>query len=148
MSSGIEIKGLAELIANIQKLPVSMRRQDSVLNGVTLAAARKLRDIARQKAPVKTGKLRKSISARKSRPKNSNQLAAKVIASDPTAHLVEYGHRLLSHKPSLKEIGEVEPHPFMRPALDEGADEALAFAEEYARDRLEKEIAGILGGSK
>lgn len=39
---------------------------------------------------------------------------------------VEYGHRLLGHKPNKKEIGTVQPHPFMRPAAAASSDAAVA----------------------
>jgi hypothetical protein len=36
---------------------------------------------------------------------------------------VEYGHRMVSH--SKKELGTVQPHPFMRPAFEAAADRAV-----------------------
>jgi hypothetical protein len=39
---------------------------------------------------------------------------------------VEYGHNLVGHEPGKKLIGSVAPHPFMRPAADASADEAIA----------------------
>jgi len=45
------------------------------------------------------------------------------------ARFVEYGHREIGHKPLSKELGVVQPHPFMRPALETAADAAVdAFA--------------------
>lgn len=38
---------------------------------------------------------------------------------------VEYGHRLIGHKPGNKQIGEVAAHPFMRPAADAAAEPAV-----------------------
>src|SRR4051812_19267166 len=34
------------------------------------------------------------------------------------ANWVEYGHRMVSHKPKKREVGFVAAHPFMRPAFD------------------------------
>ena len=46
------------------------------------------------------------------------------------ANFVEYGHRMVTHKPGKKHIGQVPAHPFMRPTFDAKADAALdAFAE-------------------
>lgn len=43
---------------------------------------------------------------------------------------VEYGHRMVGHKPDKKELGTVEAHPFMRPAANASADRAIeAFAD-------------------
>lgn len=45
------------------------------------------------------------------------------------ANWVEYGHHLVGHAPGKRQLGEVRPHPFMRPAADSSADAAIeAFA--------------------
>jgi hypothetical protein len=41
------------------------------------------------------------------------------------ARFVEYGHRLVTHRPGKKEIGQVPPYPFMRPALEAATEIAL-----------------------
>jgi HK97 gp10 family phage protein len=48
---------------------------------------------------------------------------------------VEYGHRLAGHKPKLKDMGAVQPHPFMRPAAAESAEAAIDAFAEALRDR-------------
>jgi HK97 gp10 family phage protein len=51
------------------------------------------------------------------------------------ANFVEYGHRMIGHKPGKKELGEVKPHPFMRPAAAASADAAVeAFTETLERE--------------
>jgi len=50
------------------------------------------------------------------------------IGFGPLGHIalwLEYGHRMVGHKPTLKVLGEVQPHPFMRPAFDACADRAV-----------------------
>jgi hypothetical protein len=42
------------------------------------------------------------------------------------ARFVEYGHRMIGHKPRNRELGVVQPHPFMRPAADDAAEAAVA----------------------
>jgi HK97 gp10 family phage protein len=45
------------------------------------------------------------------------------------ANWVEYGHRMVGHKPGKKAQGNVPAHPFMRPAFDASVDRAVeAFA--------------------
>lgn len=41
------------------------------------------------------------------------------------ANFVEYGHRMVGHKPDKKELGKVNPKPFMRPAAEMAADPAV-----------------------
>jgi hypothetical protein len=38
---------------------------------------------------------------------------------------VEYGHRLVGHKPGGKVIGSVPPHPFMRPTAEAAGESAI-----------------------
>jgi hypothetical protein len=46
---------------------------------------------------------------------------------------VEYGHRMVTHKPGRKQVGDVPAHPFMRPAFDASAEAAIdAFGEALA----------------
>lgn len=46
------------------------------------------------------------------------------------ANWVEYGHRMVGHRPDKKHLGFVPPHPFIRPTFDKTADKAIeAFAE-------------------
>lgn len=41
------------------------------------------------------------------------------------ANLVEYGHRLVGHKPGKKDLGTVPAHPFIRPTAEAVAQEAV-----------------------
>lgn len=48
------------------------------------------------------------------------------------ARLVEYGHRMVGHKPKKKVLGTVETHPFMRPAAEVSEEAAVdAFTEAF-----------------
>jgi len=45
---------------------------------------------------------------------------------------------MVTHKPGLKDVGTVEPHPFMRPAFEAAAERAMqAFG-----DVLQEELRG------
>lgn len=41
------------------------------------------------------------------------------------ANFVEYGHRMVGHKPDKKQLGMVQPKPFMRPAAAVAAEAAI-----------------------
>ncbi len=50
------------------------------------------------------------------------------------ANFVEYGHRMVTHKPGSKEVGFVPAYPFMRPAAEAAAEPAIdAFAKSLAQ---------------
>lgn len=56
---------------------------------------------------------------------------------------VEYGHAMIGHKPDKKPLkpGQIPPHPFMRRAFDQCADQCIeAFA-----NTLESELRQIYG---
>lgn len=144
MATEMKISGLKELIDGITQLPGRLTTR--VLNGTALAGARSLRDNARRRAPIKEGALRKSIKAVKSRKSSDQQILAKCIATDPKAHLIEFGHRMVTHKPGLKEVGHVPAQPFMRPALDVDSSYAVTAMQDYAKQRLENEIGKLLNG--
>jgi hypothetical protein len=54
---------------------------------------------------------------------------------------VEYGHRMVGHKPGKKPLGIVPPHPFIRRAFEASADKAIA----VFQDVLVTELAAIYG---
>lgn len=60
------------------------------------------------------------------------------------ANWVEFGHRMVTHKPGKKEVGSVPAHPFIRPAFEASAEAAVdAFAES-----LSETIRETLGGTE
>lgn len=60
------------------------------------------------------------------------------------ANFVEYGHRMIGHKPSKKDEGMVQPHPFMRPAAAVAADAAI---EAFAETLVDELKGGLLDGA-
>lgn len=61
------------------------------------------------------------------------------------AYWVEYGHRIVGHKPGKRDSGKSVPmHPFMRPAVDRSADAAVAAVAES----LSQTVAELPGGKR
>lgn len=89
----------------------------AVRAGATVIAAR-----ARQLAPVLTGRLRRSIKVRTRVRRGEGR--GYVVAAAPHAHLVELGTRPHKIKRKVRHPG-AKPHPFLRPAIDETANDAL-----------------------
>jgi hypothetical protein len=58
------------------------------------------------------------------------------IPQDLKGYLVEYGHRMVTHKPEKKEVGHVPAYPIMRPAFDSSADNAIEVFAETVIDGL------------
>lgn len=52
------------------------------------------------------------------------------VPQDAKAYWIEFGHRIVTHKPALKDVGEVKEKPFMRETFDVTRDKAIeVFAE-------------------
>lgn len=55
---------------------------------------------------------------------------------DVIAGWVEFGHRMVTHKPGKKEVGHVPAHPFVRPAYEAVQDKAVEVFGETLMDGL------------
>lgn len=142
----LQVKGLRELSAALLTFPEKMQR--TMLIRAMRAGAMVIRNLAREKVSVVSGKLRRSI--RVSVRMLGGTVVAKVLAgrnkskNDPFyAHMVEGGTQAHEIRPKgkkslflaglareqVKHPGAVAK-PFMRPALEEGGQKAF---EEVAR---------------
>lgn len=63
---------------------------------------------------------------------------AEIGFSEPKAGWVEWGHHMLGHKPTKKDLGTVQPHPFMRPAADVAEEPAVEAFVEAVNGELER----------
>ena len=79
-----------------------------------MAGARVGAKYARQRVPVLTGALKRSIKATRNPAKQRGKVEALVNARSPIAHLIEYGTVKMS------------PQPYLRPAIDEHRPEIVA----------------------
>lgn len=121
-------------------MPVSLK--SSVRVSIDPDVERRISDVAREKLqPVlgqlaaaiagdaaagsdfadKTGNLRKSITAEELDDGDGYIVTARA----PHAHLIEFGHDMVSHK-GVK-VGQVKAHPFLRPAADRVMAQAARF---------------------
>jgi HK97 gp10 family phage protein len=121
------IKGAAELERAMRDYGPRFANNQS---GKALrAAAKPIVKTARALVPVRTGALKKSITTKLGRVKNG-QRTIKIGFRTPAsryAHLVEYGTRFMAAR------------PFMRPALDTGAQTALTEMQRVLTVGIEEE---------
>lgn len=149
----IKISGLAELQALLDELPAKI--EANVVRGGLRAAAKVVETEARRLCPVgKTGALRDSIHV--SMRSKHGRISATIKAGGAKAfyaHMVEYGTARHWIKPKnrkslfvaglMKEAVDhpgAKKEPFMRPAIDGKASEAIDAMASYMRDRIPKEI--------
>jgi|CXWL01.1.fsa_nt_gi HK97 gp10 family phage protein len=149
------VHGMREVALNLEGFPEKLQRK--ALATALRAAGRVVRDIARSKVPVKSGKLRRSI--RVTIVRKGGNFTARIIAGrrvkkdDPFyAWMVEGGTKAHEIRPKGKKslflagiFAEQIQHPgadakaFLGPALEAGAVAAL----EAMRERLASEIESM-----
>ena len=151
--SEINVTGLAELQALLDELPA--RIEGNVVRGGLRVADKVVEAEAKRLCPVgKTEDLRDSI--RVSMRSKHGRISATVKAGNARAfyaHMVEFGTARHWIKPKNRKslfvaglLREAVDHPgakkepFMRPAIDGKADEAIDAMAVYLRNRIPKEI--------
>lgn len=142
------IVGGRELDALLQTL--SPKIEKNIMRGALRAGAVEIRDEIKQRAPVASGDLKKSIRVTSRTQKGRVSASAKVgDAKAWYAHLVEFGTRphIIKAKPgrAMRFAGTttaqvshpgIAGRPFIRPAADEATPRALQEVTKYIRRRL------------
>jgi len=144
-----EFKAVQEALG---KLPAALQKK--VVVGAARAAAKIIADEAKERAPVRSRLLKKSIDVAKAKPKDTPQGHIKfyvvpksknyvsgVLQSNGVAfakikfqknayyaHMVEFGTKNMAAR------------PFLRPAFENSGDKSIKAFQEYALKRTEKEI--------
>lgn len=137
MAAKTRIEGAAELDKVLQRLPTIVSR--SVGRGALQAGARPIREAAKQKAPRDEGDLSRNIVAR-------------TVRRGRDEILVRIGPTKEAFQGLFQEFGTKNhpAQPFMRPAFDENAQEALTrIGRQFGRgvERAAKRLAGPIGKS-
>jgi HK97 gp10 family phage protein len=143
------VKGGDELAALLGRLPVEV--ETKIMRNAMAGGARIIRDEARARAPTRSGALARSIKV--TRNTKHGQIIAKVRLKGRHAFIgkfMEYG--VLPHQIWAKGKGSLvidgvaigkqvwhpghAPRPFMRPALDSRAAQAVEVIGDYLRNYL------------
>lgn len=149
--SEVKINGLAELQRALDGLTAKI--EQNIVRGAVRAGAKVMADEAKALVPVDQGDLRDSI--RVSVRARRGVVTAKVTAGNKKAfyaNWVEFGtaaHKIVPKKAQSLIFGTIfadkvdhpgsRPKPFMRPAIDGKASQAVVAAGEYIRKRLTKQ---------
>jgi len=145
----IYIKGGKELNAFLQQLPVSMEK--NILRGALRAGAKEIQQKAIQLAPSDDGDLKKTI--RLSTGYKAGRVTAKVKVGNKkifysrfvefgvAAHLITKANGVLSFNGIFAKTiqhGGYMARPFLRPALDSEANNAIKAVGAHIRKKLTK----------
>jgi len=136
MKQTTTIRGLEELKRSLHILPRNI--QKNILNSAVRAGASKIAKNAKTKVPIDKGILKKAIKIKKRKPNNINFIKFQIGISmknygpkvkDPFySHMVEFG------------TSKMTAQPFMRPALEEEAEDVIRIVEKRLNQRLDREI--------
>ena len=119
-----KLSGLAGIKAKLDSLGPKMAT--SVERKAFRKVCAELRTAIRGEAPRESGTLARSVRTSIKRPKRSQGVLAQVVVGAPHAHLVEFGHMMVTHKPNKRVVGRVAPRKFIRKVWDSRADRAYA----------------------
>ncbi len=134
------LEGGAELEAKLKRLAAAVAGDD--LERSVLAGAEPILSDMVDRTPEHTGLLKSEIVA-ETLAKDALHVTVGIGAfGSKHAHLVEYGHQLVRGGPlggGGHVVGQVPPHPFIRPAYDEHKDDAVTALGDELRTLLERE---------
>ena len=124
----IKIRGVQELSAALKDLDQKIKAR--LAGAATRAGARVIATEAKRRVHVVTGRLQRSIVVRSARRRRgSTEQRALVIARAPYAHIVELGSVRMAAR------------PFLRPATDLKAQEAIDKMTQNLGDGITRELA-------
>lgn len=132
----IEVKGLKEIDAVLRRLPAKVTEK-VIVDGLK-AGGRVIADDMRRRVPVDTGALKRAITVRKATRRQLRQGTGTVVAGfrpprSRIAHLVEFG------------TSRTAAQPFIRPALETKANEAIRVIGAAFGRAIEKAAADLAG---
>ena len=150
MAKAFEITGVKELDRKLAAITTRMKK-NYVRKGVRAGGAIVIKAAKENLPKGKRGRinkkgdkikgLRRSITQRvKTYPSG---VIISVVGPDyktaPHGHLVEFGHKMVGHKPGKKNLGVVRAHPFLRPAVDKSKQAVMTAVQRKIREGLNTE---------
>lgn len=137
------IEGVERVCRLLTEAPRAVRAK-ALIRGLTAGGA-VIEEAMRPRVPVKEGELAADLGTTVELQTDLEGGTAKTGFSKKQGHKagwVEYGHEMVGHKPEKKDLGKVEPHPFMRPAAEVAEDAAAEACINGILDEFE--AAGIV----
>lgn len=128
----VEIEGLEECVAFLRTAPRAAAGS-ALIRGLR-AGGEVIEQAIEVRTPVREGEMKADLDIAITIDADVRGGIAQVGFGEQgyKANFVEYGHRMIGHKPEKKDLGAVEPHPFLRPAAAACQEAAVdAFVEGF-----------------
>jgi HK97 gp10 family phage protein len=138
----INVEGIEEVCAALTALPSKLAK-NAFTKGL-IASAVPVAEAVLARTPEHTGDLKAHLKTDVVIDASGKGGSVQIGFSGKNgsvARWLEYGHREIGHKPLNKDLGSVQPHPFMRPALETAADAAI---EAFTESVLESIESGLV----
>jgi len=135
----IEVEGLEETLQALDRMSDDMARR--VIQPALVAAAVPVVTEVAANTPILTGDLIKhlKVTVKMDKTEKGGQASIGFPGMVGIASAVENGHRIVGHRPNLKDTGKRAPaHPFVRPAFEATKDAALEAFVVTADKEIEK----------
>jgi len=142
-----EAKGLKELRKALKQFPKNI--QKNVMVGAVRAGTKPIVKRAKELVPIDEGDVKKSIRAKKHRVSKSTPHIIK-FSVHAGGNIKKNGETLRPFYAAFIEFGYMKPkgdgfthvmaRPFMRPALEQEANNSIVFVRDYMQKRIAKEI--------
>jgi HK97 gp10 family phage protein len=134
-----KIEGLDQIAANLHALGDDIERR--ILRKAVQAGINVMAEEVLARTPTDTGLLKQSIQTTVKVEKEGGA-AIGAVGFGWQSHIarwIEFGHRIVGHKPNKKDTGKHVPaRPFMRPGFDASKNKAVEAFTETMREEIEK----------
>ncbi len=133
----IEVEGLEETLQALDNMSDDLAQR--VIQPSLVAASVPVVQAVAERTPIDTGDLIQHLktTVKMSRAEKGGTAKIGFPGREAKASWVENGHRIVGHKPDLKDTGKVaQAHPFVRPAFEESKEAAV----EAFKARADQEI--------
>lgn len=121
----IEVEGLEETLAALDALEFDLAQR--VIQPSLAAASVPVVQAVAERTPVLSGDLLEhlKVTIKMDKAEKGGTASIGFPGREAKAAWIENGHRIVGHEPDLKELGQTEPKPFVRPAYEESSQAAV-----------------------
>jgi HK97 gp10 family phage protein len=145
MADGFQtsISGIEETVESLSQLPTRLVR--GVYGKALTAAVLPVVEALEPRIPVEHGDLKEALASDIAIDADGKGGVAQIGFGKEgwKARLVEFGHRMIGHKPERKDLGEVQQHPFMRPAAAVSAEASIDAFSASLKQSVDEGIPGM-----
>jgi HK97 gp10 family phage protein len=134
----VELTGLKDIERQLEELAPKLAKR--ALKKALQAGIEEIGNEVMARTPVDTGLLRESVGTAITMSSDGQAGLAKVGfgKQDYIARFIEFGHRIVGHKPNKKDTGKHVPaKPFIRNAFDTTKDKAVEVFTDVIKAELE-----------